>query len=288
MNPITASYADNLTRDSSVTSVIIVENQQPFNPLTDGYDTLMFIVVESAEPTNHTTHYIKDGSRIQERRIDRSSLEKQIAARANRNMIYWIIQGEILLDRDLYISNLREELLQYGLPMREQKLFAEFASFFRCYSHCKQFLHDGHTIDAYSNILEALHHWARIAIIETGTQPEETVWKQVKSINSGVYKLFEEMTTSVETIEQRIQLVLLACEFSIMSKMEECCTLLFRILDSRAEPWSVMELKQHPELSETHVELALILQKLVKKSLIREVAVASTNDLSRLELKYVH
>ena len=110
----------------------------------------------------------------------------------------------------------------------------------------------------------------------------------MRRFNPGIYKLYEELTISPESLTKRVQLVLLACEFSVMSKMKSCCELLFSILGSREEPWSVVELQQHPLLLDLHLDdLSLLLQNLVKRGYIDEVAIVSTTgDLEALELRY--
>ena len=96
----------------------------------------------------------------------------------------------------------------------------EFSLFISKFIQSKEYLAEEHYLDAYSNILESLHHWARIVIIEENHYPELTVWRQVRLINPGVDKLYEELTLSSETLRQRVELVILACEFSVMSKMK--------------------------------------------------------------------
>lgn len=190
------------------------------------------------------------------------------------------------MDQDLYLKGLGHQLLEYPENLREQKLFFEFTLFLKSYLQCKQYIKEGHVLDAFSNILDALHHWARIVIVEEGFHPESTVWAHIRRINPGVYKLYEELTQSKETLEQRVQLVLLACEFSVMSKMERCCAMLTRILASENKLWSPDELKAHPELGGITIELASLLNKMAQKSLIKEVAVTVDQDMSLLELKY--
>lgn len=75
---------------------------------------------------------------------------------------------------------------------------------------------------------------------------------------------------STETLDQRVELILLACEFALMSKMSDCCGLLLNILGSRKESWSIKELLQHSGLSQLEAELPLVLRKLVSRSLIRD------------------
>jgi hypothetical protein len=94
------------------------------------------------------------------------------------------------------------------------------------------------------------------------------------------------LTTSKETVAQRVELILLACDFSVMSKMEKCSQVLLRLLESRSEPWSYEELAQHADMAQSKPELGLLLNKLVKKLLIREVAVAKDSTMDWMELSY--
>jgi hypothetical protein len=208
----------------------------------------------------------------------------------NRNAVQWLMQGDIMLDRGDQLKSLRKEMSDFAKLLREQRLFTEFSLFYRKYLLAKQYVQSGHHLDAYCNILEALAHWAHIAVIEEGAQPEVMVWEQVKQYNLGIYKLYEELTLSTETMGQRVKLVLLACEFSVMSKMKQCCALLLRIIQSRQEPWTASELCDHPLLSGLHAETSLMLRKLAERSFIREVMDPQQNVSTAAcrELRYTY
>jgi hypothetical protein len=269
-----------------VISLISYHNTTPFPSHTDAYDLLVVVVAEREDITRSLFHYIKEGYRIQERWISPVDLELWLFNGDNRNIIYWILQGEILLDQSTYLESLRHRLLEFPDLLKEQKLLMEFSLFLSKFIQSKEYLAEGHYLDAYSNILEALHHWARIVIIEENNYPELTVWRQVRLINPGVYKLYEELTLSSETIRQRVELVILACEFSVMSKMKSCCKLLLRILEERNTPWRIDEIQTHVDLQHLQINVSLLLNKLVKKTLVREVAVALDDTFSELELRY--
>ncbi|TXK79596.1 nucleotidyltransferase-like protein [Paenibacillus sp. N3.4] len=279
-------YLLKFRNDPRVISVMAVDNPKQLPSLTDGFDTLLLIVTNDLSLNNHTANYIRDDSRIQEKWLDPSSVEQWIRQGVNRNMIQWLLKGEILLDQNTYLEGLRHRILEFPGDLREHKLLIEFSLFLRKYFQSKEYILDDHILDAYNNILEALHHWARIVIIEDGYHPEITVWRQIRAINPGVYKLYEELTMSKETLKQRVQLVLLACEFSVMSKMERCCAALIHILKESEHPLSSDELQLHPGLVEVRAELPLLLNKLVKKALIKEVAILIDEEISELELKY--
>jgi hypothetical protein len=255
-------------QNHNVRSVIYVDNQNEFSPLTDGFEVLLLIVCHSYDEQRPLSHYIQQNKRIQERWVDEKQLRNWIAAGENRRIVEWLIRGTILLDRDRFCTDLVKNLHEFPSDLREQRLLVEFSAFLRTYLQSKQYLRSGHYMDAFTNILEALHHWARISIIEQGLHPEVTVWEQLKSINIGIYKLYEELILSPDPIEKRIQLLILASEFFASTKIEICCSILLRILRSRNEPWTVQELYQHVEMRALPVDLNLILHKLMKKSLV--------------------
>ncbi|MBW7454188.1 nucleotidyltransferase-like protein [Paenibacillus sepulcri] len=274
-------------QDKRLLSLLAIDNPFPYNPLIDGLDLLLLAVLTETSPSGETSHVSYEGERVQIRTVSPAVLEQWLSGGENRSIIQWLVRGDILLDRDNYLLQIRETILDFPASLRERKQLVEFSGFIRTYLQAKQDLKDNNMLDAYGHILSALHHWAHIALIEAGIHPELTVWRQMRRFNPGIYKLYEELTISPETLEQRVKLVLLACEFSVMNKMKSCCELLFTILMSREEPWSVMDLHLHPLLTDLHIDLSLLLQKLVKRGYIREVAVLpSSGDIDALELRY--
>lgn len=276
---------ERLKKEEHVISALLVEQESPHALLSDQFHRLVLIVYERSESADNLLHYIKDGSRIQERWLQIGDLERLIRHAEKSSVKQWIVRGEIVLDRRGELERLRHRLLEFPDRQRERKMMTEFAAFLRTSSLAKDYLREQHVLDAYSCVMAALHHWARIVIIEHGSHPEMTVWEQVYRINPGVYKLYEELTSSSETLKQRVELVLLACEFSVMSKMESCCMPLLQMLESREEPWSSAELLETAEIGDMQ-ELSLLLNKLVKKSLVNEVAVSLTDDFGELEIRY--
>ncbi|MBM7565317.1 nucleotidyltransferase-like protein [Paenibacillus sacheonensis] len=287
MEHIKSHFKAAYEHQEGLVSLAAIDNPFPYNPLIDGLDLLIIIVTERENPAKGTEHISFDGERVQIRTVTPATLEQWTRGGENRSIIQWLARGDILLDRDNYLANLRDGLLSFPPVLRSQKELVEFGGFIRTYLQAKQDLQDNNLLDAYSNILAALNHWAHIAFIEKGVHPELGIWRQMRRFNPGIYKLYEELTVSPETLEKRVQLVLLACEFSVMSKMKSSCGLLLSILESREEPWSIMELQQHSMLSELHMDLSLLLQKLVKRGYVREVAYMPTaGDMEVLELRY--
>ncbi|MFC5648715.1 nucleotidyltransferase-like protein [Paenibacillus solisilvae] len=287
MDTIKGHFKLTYQQDNQLISLVAIDNPFPYNPLIDGLDLLLLVVTEQNDTLKGIEHVRINGERVQIRTVSPAALEHWVTGGENRSIIQWLVRGEILLDRGNYLMNMRDLLFAFPSSIREQKQLSEFSSFIRTYLQAKQDLQDNNLLDAYGHILTALNHWAHIALIEAGLHPELTVWRQMRRFNPGIYKLYEELTISPESLTKRVQLVLLACEFSVMSKMKSCCELLFSILGSREEPWSVLELQQHPLLVDMNIDLSLLLQKLVKRGYIGEVAMMpSSDDIEALELRY--
>ncbi|QTH40185.1 hypothetical protein J4772_21595 [Cohnella sp. LGH] len=276
-----------LAAEEGTTNLLLIA--KPFSQQTrlDGLDRLVLIVKEGEASGREIEHWLWDNERVQVRRVSREQLESWIVGSSNRGSAYWLMHGEIVVDRDGYLSDLRSRLMNWSPLIMEQKLLSEFSRFVRAYQQAKQDLKDGQVLDAYSNVLACLHYWAHIALVEAGMHPELTVWEQMRTVNPGIYKLFEELTASPETLEQRVELILLACEFSIMNKMETSCALLIRLVASREEAWTIAELMRHPDLAGLSLELSVLLYRLVNRGCIREIAKPSPSRANGiLELKY--
>lgn len=265
-------YTEWFGDEKGLIGLLLVTNPYSFQPMINGMDRIALLITSEVEPGKEIEHMLRDSARIQVKRITPKKIESLLLSRDNHNMVQLLAQGEIVIDHNGYLSDLRSRLIEWSSLLREQKLLCEFSNFARTYLQAKQDIKDGQVLDAYSNVLTSLHYWAHIALIEEGLHPELTVWEQLHRVNPGVYKLFEELTTSQETLEQRVQLVLLACEFSVLTKTESSCALLIRLISSRLEPWTPAELLQHPDLAGLSIDISLLLQKLTMRGCILEIA----------------
>ncbi|MBA9084771.1 hypothetical protein FHR92_001232 [Fontibacillus solani] len=220
--------------------------------------------------------------------VGRNDLKQWVIEGQNREIVQCFLHGNVILDKDGKLSALRQDLLDFGSEMREQRKLNEYAKLLNTFVEAKKYTQDNDLMDAYYCVLQALKHYARIELIEQGILPENSVWEQARPINSVAYKLFDELTDNKETLEQRVQLVLLASEFSVMSKMEDCCSLLLNLLGSRKSAWSIQELVEVPELIHIKAELPMMLRKLVYRSLVTEVTIALNNGQGDVrEIRYL-
>lgn len=262
------------TFDENVLGAVALRQmgKAPFQSvLLHDFDMVVLMLHEEQEKERIITHTIAGESRTQSVHVGLSALERAVMAGDNNELLTSLMAGDVIFDPQGILAAMRREIIQFQGPLRERILFMEFARFLHMYVKSKRYLDAGCTMDAYNCVLIALYHWARIEVSEAGCFPEPAVWEQVKSMNTSVHKLYEELTVSTETLNQRVELILLACEFALMSKMADCCSMLLNILGSRKESWSIKELLQHSGLSHLGAELPLVLRKLVSRSLIREI-----------------
>ncbi|WP_305025025.1 nucleotidyltransferase-like protein [Paenibacillus lacisoli] len=258
-----------------------------YGSLLQDFEMLVIIVCERKDDWCEVRHSICGEQRYQVMYVSTSYIETGMIQGGCHSLFRYIAEGDILWQADQQIERIRERVAVFTDQQKEKRLLKEFACFLYYYVEGKRYLAEGDVVDAYHNVLESLGHWAKIELIERGIRPEDGVWAQVRGLNRGVYKLYEELTISTETLSQRVELVLLACEFSVMSKMGECTALLLRILRSRREPWSIEELTMHPELQHISVGLPLVIRKLVYRSLVKELPRWKMSSYEGRELCYI-
>lgn len=173
-----------------------------------------------------------------------------------------IAMGRLDFDRDGRILQLKQSITSDDLKLDEQILFQTFASFIDTYMRAKRCMEQGHELDAYQYVSDALAEWAKLSIYEERDWVRDSLWQQVKLINPGVSKLYEELIGSEETIAQRVELVLLACEFSITTNMVKRLAPLIQVLRESGEGLSIRELQNHSQLMMVAAYLPLIMDKL--------------------------
>lgn len=238
--------------------------------LLQDFDVLVFLIFDSPHEDVQTHHRVENGVHYHFLSLQAEELKKWIVTGENRSLVHYFLQGEVVEDVNGQILHLRQQVEHFEQPLQEQRLFFEFSRFLRNYVEAKRHLTEGHEMDAYYSTLKALHHWACIELVQKSVYPEKTIWNQVRVYSAQVYKLYEQLAFSQETLQERVELVLLACEFSVMSKMAVCSELLIRVLRSRRIPWTIEELVRHPDLQYVKKELPMVVRKLVYRSLIKQ------------------
>lgn len=274
-------------KEEGVVGAVLLPNNERFPFHVNEYDYFLLIVSTDQNVRDEISHIEIDGQRIFVRTMYSELLDQSSAIVRHYNLIDWLISGEIIYDTDLILQQLRDKVTEIPENYRNFRKLKEFSGFVETLYITKKNLHEKNILDAYSQIISAVHYWAHIVLIEEGIHPELTVWQQLRKVHPGVYKLYEELLASPETIEQRVRLVMLACEFTIMNKMKECCKFLFEIMSTKEEAWSISDFKQHDELQYVSDDLTLVLRKLVQGHYIKEVAELVDLEHNVFEIKYV-
>ncbi len=253
---------------SRTLGILMVERRSDYSPETDLFDVVLFVIIQEGEEKVFIKHYAFGEKSASLYVVDERQVKEWVLLGSNRKVINWLLNGKILFERNEYIEQLRQRLLQFPEEERKVKMGIEFARLVRRYIEGRSFFEKDQWLDAYNHVLHALHHLARLFIIENGFYPEVTVWNQVKQIEPQIYKLYAELVGSEEPIEKRLQLLFLASDFFIHSKLKQGASHLMHVLEKKETSWSMAELLNEKELTVYGVDLEILLEFLVEKHML--------------------
>ncbi|NEY21669.1 hypothetical protein G4D61_17260 [Bacillus ginsengihumi] len=257
---------------SNTLAVLYIEKKQNEDVLTNSFDAVLLMIVKELESPIHIKHYKYENKKAVLYVVRENQLKEWLHLGSNIKIMEWITQGVILFDRNEYITNLKNELRDFPMEERKVKMNAEFAKLIQRYMRGKYFFDSQQYVDAYSHVVHALHHLARLSIIEHGFHPETTVWNQVKQMEPAIFKLYEELINSHETLEKRLELLFLASEFFIHSKT---CIGTQHLLEtmSMKDEWTINDLISDSALQSYSIDLMGLVEYLIEKKYIEEVIV---------------
>lgn len=272
MEEILKSICVEKENSENTLGILVIEKKQQLSPSTNTFDFILLVIVRQRTDSTSIMHYQYNDKRIALHNVTEKQIKEWILFGSNNKIIEWIHEGEILFDKNEFVLNLRNELRDFPFYDRKLKIGVEFAKLIRRYLNGKSFFETGQFLDAYNHMIHCLHHLARLAIIEKGFYPELTVWSQVKQMDPEIYKLYEELVNSEESIEKRLDLLFIASEFLIFSRTKIGAGHLLETLEMQTQ-WSIGELKSHPELHYYGVDLDLLVEYLIDKDFITVVEV---------------
>lgn len=267
-------YQERASHPNTV-GVVVVEKRQKAIAATDTFDVIMLIIVKENDDPVFVKHYSYDDKKAAMHIVTEKQINDWLLIGNNKKIFDWLYNGKIVFDRNERIANLKHELREFPFFGRKIKMGIEFAKLIRRYSDGKVLFDNFNYLDAYNHVVHSLHHLARLAVIENGFHPEITVWHQVKQIEPEIYKLYEELICSEESIEKRLELLFLASEFLIHKRTKIGSQHLLETMESK-EHWSFNELMTHPELAPYSVDLGILVEYLIEKKIL---------DVDRVETK---
>jgi hypothetical protein len=256
---------------SNTLGVLMVEKRQKASHTTDTFDVILLVIVKEADQPLLIKHYTYNDQKAAMHIVTEANLKEWLLLGTNRKIFEWIQNAKVLFDRNEYVTNLKTELREFPFYGRKVKMGLEFAKLVRRYVDGKGLFEKKQFLDAYNHVVHSLHHLARLAVIENGLHPELTVWHQVKQIEPEIFKLYEELVNSEETLEKRLELLFLASEFMIHSRTKIGSEHLLMILNNK-EYWTFNEIMNEEELIPYSVDLAVLLEYLIDKGLVDVVS----------------
>ncbi|OCA83347.1 hypothetical protein A8F94_19820 [Bacillus sp. FJAT-27225] len=257
---------------SNTLGILLVEKNQRFSPATDFFDAILLVIVDHADEPLIIKHYSYNDKKAALHTVTEGRLREWMLLGTNRKIFEWLYSAKVVFDRNDFVANLLTEFRDFPFYGRKLKMGIEFAKLIRRYLDGKAFFDNEQYLDAYNHVVHSLHHLARLAVIESGFHPELTVWNQVKQIDPELFKLYEELVTSEESIKKRLELLFLASEFLIHSRTKLAAEHLLTVLKKK-EKWSVGEAMNDEELVHYSVDLSVLLEYLVEKQIIEAVEV---------------
>ncbi|AQQ52512.1 nucleotidyltransferase-like protein [Planococcus lenghuensis] len=269
-------YQERASQESTL-GILLVGKQDGISPLTDTFDHVLLVITKEQTPPVFTKHYTFDDEKAVMHTVTAKQLRKWLLLGTNRKVADWLVYGRIMYDRNEFVVLLRTELRDVPLYGRKIKMGIEFARLIRRYMEGKAFFEEKNYLDAYQHAVDSLHHLARLAVIEHGMLPEVTVWAQVRQIEPQIYKLYEELITSEESIGKRLELLFLAGEFLIYSRTTEGAEHLRGVMGTQ-ERWTVQELHEQEELRNYSSDLEMLIEFLIGKNLIAVKNVPAKNE----------
>ena len=250
--------------------VLLIEKNSPESPVTDTFDYILLIITgnKDKQPV-YIKHYGYEDKKAALHIVTEEKLNEWRLLGTNKKIIDWIYNGKILFDRNDYLASLKRELTEFPFYGRKIKKGIEFAKLIRSYMDGKELFDQGNYLDAYNQIIDALHYLARLEIIEKGFHPEVTVWNQVKQIGPDIYKLYEELVFSEENLNQRLELLFLVSDFLIHTRTESGSGHILEIIAERDQQyWSFDELYSHHELRYYGEDLRILIEYLIDRGCI--------------------
>lgn len=247
--------------------VILIEKREEVSLITDTFDTILLIITRQSDRPVFTKHYTFKDKKAAMHIITEKQLNKWLLVGTNKKIVDWLFFGKVLFDRNEYLSNLKKELKEFPFYGRKIKMGIEFAKLIRRYLEGKVCFEEKNYLDAYNHVVESLHHLARLAVMDKGLYSEVTVWSQVKQIDPAIYKLYEELITSEESLDKRLELLFLASEFFIHSRTADGATHVIEVM-SQKDFWTIQELHEQEELKNYSVNLEVFIEYLIDKGYI--------------------
>lgn len=261
--------------------ILLIQKEDGLENVTNFQDAILLVIKESQEKQWISDQFFIEGKKVTIHLVREDLCKKWIITGENPRFIDWIFNGKILYQSDqlICIKNCVRELSSAD---KERKIGIEYARLVCHREAGKSLYKTKNYLDAFHHMLQALSHQARLSVIEKGFFPEVTVWKQVKYIEPETYKLYQELLAGEEILAKKIELVMLATEFAISSKVKIGSSHFLKVMKKRNMPMTIGDLMNEEELQEYQIELEILIEHLIEKGMIEIVTESKYSKNKRL------
>ena len=275
-NLLRTIYQERASQPNTLGIIAVTKNELDI-PITNNFDSVFLLVVQEQNEGLLVKQYQVEKEKAAIYSITMDTLVESLTFSTNKKVFEWIHYGKIIYDRNETLTRLKDQFMAYPQNRRELKMNIEYAKLIKRYKNGKALFEQENYLDAYNSVIHSLHHLARLAIIEKGFHPEVTVWKQVKDIDGQILKLYEELVFSTENLKERLELLFLASDFLIYSKLKTCMKHFFDILSQR-DCWSATDIYAHQEVQPYAIDLDTLLEYLIEKKVLHFELEGTKND----------
>ncbi|SIS48623.1 nucleotidyltransferase-like protein [Salimicrobium flavidum] len=260
-------YQERASRRETL-GILYLEKKKPVSPVTDNFDVILLVIVTEAQDPWYVKHYEFEDQSAALHVVEESLLQHWITTSTFRRAVEWVTDGATIFEKNDYLTALKKELKDFPEKQRSKKKVIEFAKLIRSYSESRDLFESKQYLDAFSRMVRCLHYLARLSIIEKGFHPEVTVWNQVKRMDPEIYKLYQELIESGESVAKRVELMVLALDHSINERAENNMEHFFSVMKEKEESWTFGELKIHPEVKDYALDLSAMMEYAVNKGFV--------------------
>ncbi|WP_227938037.1 nucleotidyltransferase-like protein [Alkalihalobacillus deserti] len=260
-------YQDRASDENTLAILIIEKELLPLS-ITDGFNVVILLINSDKNISWEIKHYKIGEKRVAFHSLSQAMMHQTLIVGNHRRLVDWLVNGKIVFDRNEYLKDVKERIESFPPGDRSKKMTIQFTKMLRRFEEGKTLFQNGHYFDAFSNMMHALHHLARLSVIQHGYYPEVTVWEQVKHIEPPTYKLYQELLKSEETLEKRIELLILATELAIHSKTIIGSQHFLSLVEANGDLYLIADLMAISETEDYRVDLELLVRHLVEKGAV--------------------
>lgn len=256
-------YQDKID-DNNILGIVLIEKDIKHKE-NDQFNLALLIIVEVGTDWS-TKHYEVLNQKVEVHFVNKTHLG-DLVINSNDEIVNWLIEGEVIFCRSEFINNVRRDLKDLPNKEKQLKMTIEYSYLIRNYYDAKRLFSLEQYLDSYQHVFQSLIRLARLTLIEKGIHPHESIWTQIQGKDPEIYKLYNELISGEESLEKRIELLLLAMNFAIGSKTESATQHLFSIMKQK-KSWSFDGLLDYKETQEYAKNLKILIDYLVQKGKI--------------------